>query len=37
MVANMAMSVAIMGMFILIGILFYAISGDEKDMKKNRN
>lgn len=35
MIANIAMSGAVIGMLGLIGILFYAISGDEKETKKN--
>ncbi len=35
MIANIAMGGAVVGIIGLIGILFYAISGDEKETKKN--
>lgn len=35
MIANIAMGGVMVGIVGLIGILFYAISDDEKDTKKN--
>ncbi len=35
MIANIAMCGALVGLFGLMSILFYAVSGDEKKAKKN--